>query len=86
MNEVEDAGEDGESERVVAQSNNGSMRDHEWASELRRADERTSEMRARNEQLTTTNLTLEAKIKKFESSIEVRDVEILRLGGLYQCG
>jgi len=40
-------------------------------------------MRCRYEDLAKANFELEERIKHMESSIEVRDTEILRLGGLY---
>lgn len=62
------------------------MHDQEWAQELRKADERSHEVRSRCEDLKKSNQDLENKIKYLEESIETRDVEILRLGQLYQGG
>lgn len=64
----------------------GTMRDQEWANELRKADQRSQEIRLRCEQLQSSNATLEQRIKSLEDSIETRDNEILRLGSLYQGG
>jgi len=61
-------------------------REQEWANELRRADERSHEVRQRCEDLKKANSELEARCKAQEQQIETRDVEILRLGGLYQGG
>lgn len=43
-------------------------------------------MRCRYEDLAKSNNELEEQIKHLDGSIEVRDTEILRLGGLYQGG
>lgn len=59
------------------------IRDQEWAQELRRADERSHEIRQRCEDLKKANSVLEKKIKQLEESVEVRDTEILRLSQLY---
>lgn len=55
------------------------IRDQEWAQELRRADERSHEIRQRCEDLKKANQSLEARIRQLEESVEVRDTEILRL-------
>jgi hypothetical protein len=65
---------------------NQNMRDQEWAMELRKADERSHEIRLRCEDFVKKNQTLEEKTKQLEEKIEVRDTEILRLGNLYQGG
>jgi hypothetical protein len=56
------------------------MNDQKWAIELRKADERSHEVRLRCEDLKKANQDLELKIKYMEESLETRDVEILRLG------
>jgi len=53
---------------------------------LRRADERSNEVRLRCDDLKKANADLESKIKLMEEGTEKRDVEILRLGQLYQGG
>lgn len=63
-----------------------SIRDQEWAQELRRADERSHEIRLRCEDLKKANAVLEAQIKQLHESVEVRDTEIIRLSQLYQGG
>jgi len=65
---------------------NKNTRDQEWAVELRKADERSHEIRLRFEEFTKKNQILEEKNKQLEEKIEVRDTEILRLGNLYQGG
>lgn len=65
---------------------NQNMRDQEWAVELRKADERSHEIRLRCEDFVKKNQTLEEKNKQLEEKVEVRDTEILRLGNLYQGG
>ncbi len=80
--EADDQGEDAESEFI---GNKGS-REQEWAQELRKADERSHEVRMRCEDLKKQNQDLESKIRVLEESLETRDVEILRLGSLYQGG
>ena len=62
------------------------IRDQEWAQELRRADERSHEIRLRCEDLKKANAVLEAQIKQLHESVEVRDTEIIRLSQLYQGG
>ena len=62
------------------------IREQEWANELRRADERANEIRVKYEELVTSHQQMEEKVKKMSEQIEVRDNEILRLGGLYQGG
>ena len=61
-------------------------RDQEWAQELRKADERSNEVRLRCDDLKKANQDLESKIKLLEDGVEKRDIEILRLGQLYQGG
>lgn len=56
------------------------MNDQKWAIELRKADERSHEVRLRCEDLKKANQDLELKLKCMEESLETRDVEILRLG------
>lgn len=68
---------------IPSQSN---LRDQEWAGELRKADERSNEVRMRCEDLGKSNQKLEAQLKLSDEQIEKRDVEILRLGQLYQGG
>ena len=63
-----------------------SIKDHEWAQELRRADERANELRHKYEDLVQQHLNLEEKMGSLNGAIEVRDSEILRLGKLYQGG
>lgn len=81
--ELEGAQGEGESEdsppRFENHGNN-KMHDQEWAQELRKADERSHEVRLRCEDLKKSNQDLENKIKYLEESMETRDVEILRLG------
>ena len=43
-------------------------------------------MRLRYEDIAKSNFELEERISQLQASIEVRDSEILRLGGLYQGG
>lgn len=62
------------------------IRDQEWAQELRKADERSHEIQLRCEDLKKANQGLESRIKQLEESVEVRDGEILRLSQLYQGG
>jgi hypothetical protein len=62
------------------------MNEQKWAIELRKADERSHEVRLRCEDLKKANQDLELKLKYMEESLETRDVEILRLGQLYQGG
>lgn len=62
------------------------MRDQQWAEELRRADERGNEVRLRCDDLKKANQDLEGRVKMLEEGIEKRDIEILRLGELYQGG
>ena len=80
----------GEGEESPARFNSapsgGTLRDQEWANELRKADQRSQEIRLRCEQMQNSNSTLEQRIKTLEESVEVRDHEILRLGSLYQGG
>ena len=68
------------------QRGNFGIREQEWANELRRADERANEIRTKYEELVQNHLQLEEKVKGMSGQIEVRDNEILRLGGLYQGG
>ena len=65
---------------------NVGIREQEWANELRRADERGNEIRTKYEDLVQNHLKLEEQVKRMTDQIEVRDNEILRLGGLYQGG
>jgi predicted nuclease with TOPRIM domain len=53
---------------------------------LRKADERTTEIRHKYEELISSHNDMITKIKKQEGQIEARDHEILRLGELYQGG
>jgi len=62
------------------------IKDQEWANELRRADERANELRRKYDELVQAHLALEQKLKQTNGAIEVRDTEILRLGKLYQGG
>ena len=59
------------------------IKDQEWANELRRADERANEMRNKYDELVQQHLGLEEKIRELNGSVEVRDNEILRLSKLY---
>lgn len=61
-------------------------RDLEWVNELRRAEERSAEIRLRCEDFKKSNSDLESRIKLLDDGIEKRDLEILRLGQLYQGG
>ena len=63
-----------------------SIKDQEWANELRRSDERANELRRKYEELVQNHLALEEKLKSQDGAMEVRDSEILRLGKLYQGG
>lgn len=63
-----------------------SLKDQEWANELRRADERAVEIRTQKDELIRTLAEAEAKIKQLSDAIEVRDNEIVRLSQLYQGG
>lgn len=73
-----------QSERVP---NRGmTLKDQEWANELRRSDERANELRAKYDELVQAHLALEEKLKGQNGAIEVRDNEILRLSKLYQGG
>ena len=67
-------------------SRNVGLREQEWANELRRADERSNEVRQKYEELVQSHMVMEERVKKMSDQIEVRDNEILRLGGLYQGG
>jgi hypothetical protein len=60
--------------------------DHQWAAELRLADERCTELRKKYDDIVRAKMETESRIKKQESQIEARDNEILRLGDLYQGG
>ena len=62
------------------------IKDQEWANELRRADERANELRHKYEELVQAHLALEEKSRSLNESIEIRDNEILRLSNLYQGG
>jgi len=71
----------------VANNNRGmTIKDQEWASELRRADERANELRHKYEELVQQHLGTEEKSRGLNDAIEVRDNEILRLSKLYQGG
>jgi len=58
----------------------GRVKDQEWATELRKADERSNEIRLRCDDLKKANADLEQQVKFMEEGIEKRDIEILRLG------
>ena len=76
-----------QSERVVAGGNRGmTIKDQEWASELRRADERANELRHKYDELVQQHLQQDEKARGLNDQIEVRDNEILRLSKLYQGG
>jgi len=62
------------------------IKDQEWANELRRADERANELRHKYEDLVQAHLGLEEKLSGLNNAVEIRDGEILRLGKLYQGG
>ena len=62
------------------------IKDQEWASELRRADERANELRHKYDELVQAHLALEEKQRELNGAIEARDNEILRLSKLYQGG
>ena len=62
------------------------IKDQEWANELRRADERANELRHKYEEIVQAHLALEEKSRSLNESIEIRDNEILRLSNLYQGG
>lgn len=62
------------------------IRDNEWATELRRADERATEVRQKYDELVKNTVELEERCAVMETQIEARDNEILRLGALYQGG
>lgn len=62
------------------------VREQEWANELRKADERSNEIKQKYTELLQNHAKYEEKIKRMENQIEVRDNEILRLGGLFQGG
>ena len=62
------------------------IKDQEWAVELRRADERANEIRHKYDELVQTHLALEEKLKGLNDGMEIRDNEILRLSKLYQGG
>ena len=62
------------------------IKDQEWASELRRADERANELRHKYDELVQAHLALEEKQRGLNEAIEARDNEILRLSKLYQGG
>lgn len=67
-------------------SSTAAIRDNEWASELRRADERATEVRQKYDELVKNTVELEERCAGMETQIEARDNEIVRLGGLYQGG
>jgi predicted RNase H-like nuclease (RuvC/YqgF family) len=78
------AGEDDQSEHPSARLQAAAHQ--EWSVELRKADERTQEVRQRCEDFKRQNAELEARINQQNDMIERRDTEILRLGQLYQGG
>lgn len=78
------AGEDDQSEHPSARLQAAAHQ--EWSVELRKADERTQEVRQRCEDFKRQNAELEARITQQNDMIERRDTEILRLGQLYQGG
>ena len=78
------AGEDDQSEHPSARLQAAAHQ--EWSVELRKADERTQEVRQRCEDFKRQNAELEARIAQQNDMIEKRDTEILRLGQLYQGG
>ena len=75
-----------QSEPVAAGNRGMTIKDQEWAAELRRADERANELRHKYEDLVQQHLAVEEKQKGLNEAIEVRDNEILRLSKLYQGG
>lgn len=83
---------DGEGDESLHNSehvpNRGGMtiKDQEWANELRRADERANELRQKYDDIVQAHLALEEKLKGLNGAIETRDNEILRLSKLYQGG
>jgi len=81
-----DNDQEGEDSPARFTQNGSTLRDQEWANELRKADQRSNEIRLRYEDLATASQQLEAKIKQLEQGTEARDNEILRLGSLYQGG
>lgn len=64
----------------------GQIRDQEWAKELRRADERATEIRSKYQELVQNHLAIEDKVKELNTAIEARDNEIIRLSSLYSGG
>ena len=79
-------GEGDESMRHSPPSRGQTIKDQEWANELRRADERANELRQKLDSLVQQHLAVSDKIKTLNGAIEVRDNEILRLSMLYQGG
>jgi chromosome segregation ATPase len=78
--------DEGEDHEATYNNGVGGAQEIEWANELRKADERSHEVRLRCEDLKKQNQDLESKLRVLEESLETRDVEILRLGSLYQGG
>jgi len=62
------------------------IKDQEWANELRRSDERANELRRKYEDLVQAHLAMEERLKSQDGAMEARESEILRLGKLYQGG
>ena len=62
------------------------IKDQEWANELRRSDERANELRRKYEELVQAHLAMEERLKSQDGAMESRESEILRLGKLYQGG
>lgn len=76
-----------QSERVAGGNQRGmTIKDQEWASELRRADERANELRHKYDELVQQHLQQEEKARGLNDQIEIRDNEITRLSKLYQGG
>ena len=81
--------DDGEGEESVDASNRfnnnrgSGIKDQEWATELRRADERANEMRLKYDELVQNHLALEEKLTRLNGAVETRDNEIVRLSKLY---
>ena len=87
--ELEDMGEGEESIQgsdVRNLGGTGQIRDQEWAKELRRADERATEIRSKYQELVQNHLAIEDKVKELNTAIEARDNEIIRLSSLYSGG
>ena len=87
LNESHEGEGDESMQQMDEHRNRGmSIKDQEWANELRRSDERANELRRKYEELVQAHLALEEKLKSQDGAMEVRDSEILRLGKLYQGG